>query len=413
MSKTRERPSPSIPELELRDVKSLADFQASPYLVLSLYVNADTRTQEINALRSRAHELLHEARAELERRWGELTHAVREAARCDLERSRAFIDAFRPQGPCRGLALFACGGRDWWQHFPLPRSVPDRYAWDADPLILPVLRIVEDYPRTGVVLLDRQTARFFGSRLGEVEELRQVRDDVPGQVREGGLQGLMERRIERHVEWHVHEHVKHAAAEARAIFARWPVQRLLVGGNRELFEDFRHCLVWQIRDLWARELEIEAAAPIEQVREVVLAAEEAVERDQEAAVLRQLYDEWRSNNYGVVGIPETLRALYMGDVETLAVMADLQRPGCRCERCGALSDGGDECPICHSRDRRPCPDLVDEAIEDTLAQGGEVEVVGEHPEFRRDGGIGALLRFRPQGARHPEEEAAGAGSAPS
>jgi peptide subunit release factor 1 (eRF1) len=410
VSKTRERPSPSIPELEMRDVKSLADFQASPYLVLSLYVNADTRTQELNVLRSRAHALLHEARAELERRWSELTHAVREAARDDLERSRAFVDEFRPRGACRGLALFACGGREWWQHFPLPRPVPDRFAWDADPLILPVLRIVEDYPRTGVILLDRETARFFGSRLGEVEELRRVRDDVPGRVREGGLQGLMERRIERHIEYHVHEHLKHAAAEARAIFERWPVARILVGGNRELFEDFRHCLVWQIRNLWAREMEIEADAPIEQVREVVLAAEEAAEREQDAALLRRLYDEWRSNGYGVVGIPETLRALYVGDVETLAVVADLQRPGFRCERCGALSEGGDECPICRSRDRRPCSDLVDEAIEDALAQGGEVEVVGEHSEFRRDGGMGALLRFRPPGARRLDEEAVGAGS---
>jgi peptide chain release factor subunit 1 len=400
-----------MPALNRREVSSLANFQADPYLVLSLYLNATPtlragtrRTQEVNTIRSRAHSLLHQARAELERRWNELEHAVREAARDDLERCRAFVDTFVPRGACRGLALFACGGRDWGQHFSLPRPVPDRYAWDSDPLILPALRIVEDYPRTVVILLDRETGRFFRSRLGEVEELQPVRDDVPGRVKEGGMDGLMERRIERHVDWHVHEHVKHVAAEARQIFQSWPAARLMVSGNRELFEDFRHCLVAPLRDRWVRELEIEASAPIERVREVVLAAEEELEREREAEMLRQLYDEWRSGGYGVVGIDPTLRALFFTEVQTLVVDADLRRPGRRCEQCGALTQADDRCPICGSTDLRACADLADEAIEDALAQSGEAEVVGEHAEFRRDGGMGGLLRFRPQRSREVNQE---------
>jgi peptide subunit release factor 1 (eRF1) len=404
MSATRDIPRQELPALNRREVLSLADFQADPYLVLSLYLNADGRTQEVNTVRSRAHSLLHQAREELERRWNELEHVVREAARRDLECCRAFVDGFLPRGACRGLALFSCSGRDWWQHFPVPRPVPDRFAWDSDPLILPALRVVEDYPRTGVILLDREIGRFFRSRLGEVEELQPVRDDVPGKVKEGGMDGLMERHIERHVDWHVHEHLKHVAAQARQIFRTWPAARLMMGGNPELFEDFRHCLAAPLRDLWVRDLEIEAGAPAERVREVVLAAEEALEREREAELLRQLYDEWRSGGYGVVGIDPTLRALFFREVQTLVVDADLQRPGWRCAQCTALTPSEDRCPICGSTERRACADLADEAIEDALAQSGEAEVVGEHAEFHRDGGMGGLLRFRPPQSRDIPQE---------
>jgi peptide subunit release factor 1 (eRF1) len=244
-----------------------------------------------------------------------------------------------------------------------------------------------------------------------VEELRLVRDDVPGKVKEGGMDGLMERRIERHVDWHVHEHLKHVAAETREVFRSWPVARLMVGGNRELFEEFRRCLVAQLRDRWVRDLEIEADAPIEQVHEVVLTAEAERERELETERLRQLYDRVpakrveRSGGYGVVGIPETLRALYMGEVQTLVVDADLQQPGFRCTSCGALWNAGDQCPICQSRNLQSRADLADEAIEDALAHGGEVDVVGGHAEFRQDGGLGGLLRFKPEQSRDLNQEA--------
>lgn len=405
MSKPETRFLTEIPSLNQREVQQLAAFQARPYLVLSIYLNADGRAREPGVVRSQAHALLHQARMELESRWDRLAHAVREAARADLERCRAFVDSFLPHGACRGLAVFSCAGRHWWQHFSVPRPVPDRILWDFDPLVLPAVRLLEDYPQTGVVLLDWKEGRYFGSRLGEVEELRVVRDEVPGRVRVGSWYGLADKRIERHIEDHVRRHVQHVAAEARRIFEAWPITWLLVGGNAELFEDFRHCLVYTLRQRWAKELKLPAHASLEEVREAVLAAEQELEHQRETALLQQLYDEWRAGAYGVVGVAETLRALAAGEVQTLISDASLQRPGFRCETCGSLSEAGDRCPLCGATSLRACADLVDEAIEDTLAQGGQAEVVGDQEEFRRDGGLGALLRFRLRPATGTSERA--------
>src|SRR5438874_2143200 len=128
--------------MDPRDVAALSSFRGDPYLVLSLYMDADARQQELSGVRSRSHSLLHAAREELTRRWDALEHAVREAALDDLERGRAFLDTYLPHGACRGLALFSCAGRDWWQEFFLPRTVPDRCVWGSDPLVLPTLRLL-------------------------------------------------------------------------------------------------------------------------------------------------------------------------------------------------------------------------------------------------------------------------------
>jgi hypothetical protein len=171
---------------------------------------------------SRSHSLLHEAREELTRHWAALEHAVREAALDDLERCRAFPDAYLPHGACRGLAFFFRAGRDWWQEFLLPRSVPDRCVWGSDPLVLPTLRLLQ--------------------------------------------------------------HPSHGSA---------------VGGEE--------------------------------------ATEEARRHKRQEALLSQLFETWRSDGFGIVGVPGTLRALYLDEVQTLLIDPDIQRAGFRCAHCGALS----------------------------------------------------------------------------
>jgi hypothetical protein len=268
--------------LTSQEVASLFAFRGDPYLVLSLYIDVDARYQELSAVRSRSHALVHHAREALLHRGEALEHAVREAALDDLERCRAFLDAYLPRGACRGLALFSCAGQDWWQDYGLPRPVPDRWMWDSEPLVQPTLRLLEADARRGAPASERTFAAY-----------------------------------------------------------------------------------------------------------------EQRERARAAGLVRQLYDAARSGGAGVVGVPETLRALYLDEVQALLIDADLRLAGCRCASCGALSAGGERCPICGLTDLRACPDVGDEAIGDALARGGQAELLEDPGELRRDGGMGAVLRFKP------------------
>lgn len=276
-----------------RAVQNLVNLQTAPYLLLSLYIGASP-SEEVNAFRSRGHSLLHEAHVALEEQWTRLHHEVREAAREDLKRCREFIDGFVPRGGCMGLAIFSCAGRNWWQHYPLPRPVTSVFEWNYDPLLRPAIRLVDDYPRTGVVLISGTEGRFYGSRLGEIEELHAVREDWPRRLRGGGWSGLMERRVERFVEEHLRRHLKHVAATAREIFRNWSVAQIFVGGDAKLFQDFRHCLPNELRALWVCNLDVPVDTPFEILRDTVLAKEKELRYRYEEELLNQLYSEWKA-----------------------------------------------------------------------------------------------------------------------
>jgi peptide subunit release factor 1 (eRF1) len=88
----------------------------------------------------------------------------------------------------------------------------------------------------------------------------------------------------------------------------------------------------------------------------------------------------------------TLRALARGQVRSLLVNADASEPGFRCGDSGRLARTERECR--GEGDPIPVLDIVDDAIEEALRQGVDVNVVYE-PEARDAiDGLGALLRFR-------------------
>jgi len=62
-------------------------------------------------------------------------------------------------------------------------------------------------------------------------------------------------------------------------------------------------------------------------------------------------------------------------------------PGYACGRCGALSTGSDDCPDWGTA-ARAVPDLLEEMVQRTLDDDGQVTVIGDAPFI-----IAAKLRF--------------------
>jgi peptide subunit release factor 1 (eRF1) len=92
------------------------------------------------------------------------------------------------------------------------------------------------------------------------------------------------------------------------------------------------------------------------------------------------------------GITETLRALSRGQVRALLVNADATKPGFRCGASGRLALTEEDC----RGEGAPVPvlDVIDDAIEEALRQGVDVNVVYESEARDAIEGLGALLRFR-------------------
>ena len=127
------------------------------------------------------------------------------------------------------------------------------------------------------------------------------------------------------------------------------------------------------------------------VHSATLAVREGYERESERSLVHEML-EGLGSGWGLNGMAPTLRALARGQVRSLLVHADASEPGFRCGDTGRLALTERECR--GEGEAIPVLDVVDDAIEEALRQGVDVNVVYE-PEARDAiDGLGALLRFR-------------------
>jgi peptide subunit release factor 1 (eRF1) len=132
-------------------------------------------------------------------------------------------------------------------------------------------------------------------------------------------------------------------------------------------------------------------ATLASVHAATLAVREGYERASERALVHEML-EGIGTGWGINGLRPTLAALARGQVRSLLVHADASEPGFRCGDSGRMALTPREC----RGEGEPIPvlDVVDDAIEEALRQGVDVNVVYE-PEAREAiESLGALLRFR-------------------
>ena len=128
------------------------------------------------------------------------------------------------------------------------------------------------------------------------------------------------------------------------------------------------------------------AEVLEAVLEVRSRSERAAEADDVSSLKEGIATGWAVN-----GLAGTLEALARGRVRTLLVDPMAEQVGVRCRETGRLALAGSDCDTEGGGD--PIPDVVDEAIEETLRQGGHIDVVEDDGLRAKIDGVAALLRF--------------------
>src|SRR5260221_10632955 len=153
-------------------IEALEAFQSEGWPVVSSYLSVYGKALLPQEVVKHANNLVHEGKLSLAEL--ELSHDARAALEHDLMRIYVFVEHEFERGDCKGLAIFSCSGRDFWQVYPLPRPVHDRIEIGEHPYVRPLLVMMEDYPRYGIVLVDGNSARFFVVHLGEIVEFEEA-----------------------------------------------------------------------------------------------------------------------------------------------------------------------------------------------------------------------------------------------
>lgn len=278
------------------------------------------------------------------------------------------LEAGRP-----GLALFASGTDDYFFAVPLPHRPANEVTWGERPLLGPLEEILDECERIAVVLFDKERARLFSVYLGEIEERRTLRDDVPGKQATGGWFALAQARYARHHEDHVVRHAKHVIRELMGMLGARPFDRLLIGGPDEAVALLRHQLPRPLRSRLAGSINLELFAPDTAVLRAALQVAETIERQEEQAAVEELL-EAASTPHVALGLRATLEALNDRRVHRLFIAGSFVGEAGECPRCERVVAGLERCPTCGTL-TQAIGDLRERILEMARRQGARIEIV--------------------------------------
>ncbi|HEX2700301.1 MAG TPA: hypothetical protein VHM89_08890 [Acidimicrobiales bacterium] len=363
-------------------IRSLASFKGGDHPVVSVYLDVDGR----RFVRPRDYELHLEA---LLRRAAEQANGNAPAE--DLRRIEAHVKAGLDRHRTRGVALFSCLPGGLWNVVELPVAVRNQVVVNATPHIRQLEGVLDNNERFGVLLADRQRARMFVFDLGELVDKSELFDALPRHEDDRG--DWDKDHVRDHTAEAAHHHLKRAADVAFAAFQQQEFAHLIVGAPDEIANEVERLLHSYLKDRLAARINVPVQASDAAICEAALEVGAQVERARHARLVRRLRDAVGSGSGGVAGLAPVLSALVERRVDTLLVSDGYEAPGWRCHSCGYVAVRGPACPVCPSSTMAKVDDVVEEAVEDALAQSCGVEVVVGDADLDVLGRVGALLRF--------------------
>ena len=325
-----------------------------------------------------------------------LSREISDEVARDLGRVQEFLRNPANLPHTQGVAIFACEGIGLFEAVPLPVVHRSRLSVDVSPLVRELASVEEEFGRLLTVVLDRSRARFFEVTAFDARELVGLRSETTRGKRfhgdHDGSGGWGEHTYNNRIRQEKQRHYEAIARELFVMDRRRPAHGIVLagtGGEASAVEPFLHTYLTE-RLIGTVKLNPKEATT-SSVHSATLAVREGYERASERALVHEML-EGVGTGWGVNGLSPTLKALARGQVRSLLVNSDAGEPGFRCGDSGRLALTEREC----RGEGEPVPvlDIVDDAIEEALRQGVDVNVVYE-PEARDAiESLGALLRFR-------------------
>lgn len=358
--------------------------------VLSLYLDVD---QSKPSNRKRGFETV------LQNLLRDASQNLEESARAEFEQNRArllrFLHSYTPRK--KSLVVFSDARHDFWWDREFPILLPSVARFERAPYLRPLIEALDEHERYGVVLMDKEKARFFTVYLGEIQEHEALFDEVPRRTVTTSMDRIWsQKNLQRHHDMHVHGHAVRVVERLREVMEQHRFDRLLVGGTVEAVGELMRVLPKRMRERVVGTLSLPITASEQEVLAETLRLQEQVEREAEQRLVESLITAANKGDRAVLGPTATLEALHEGRVGRLLYARHHQITGSICAGCGALfwNPPPPRCWYCGGN-LEVVSDFLEHILERTLALGGGVEEVrGPAAEkLEAVGGLGAFLRY--------------------
>lgn len=358
-----------------RELQELAGFESKGSAVLSLFLNTDLKQQPKEQCKLVLRNLLEQVGGP--------------ASEKDVAKVERFFE-LEYDWQARSVAVFSLAERKLWRVYPLMVPVTSDVHIGDRLYLKPLTQLLDEHDRYGVVLIDRESARFLLINLGQIEEKSEWIGRDLKHHKQGGFAAS---RYQRHVNRQAEQNLK-LAAEATIRFCKESrCSGIILGGSDETLPQFQAMLpkVLQKQIIGTIGMDMAASATEVMHRSTELIQEEEHRRKQK--LVDDMITATAKGAGAVTGLADSFYVAHEGRVHTLIVERDFEADGYLCDGCNYVSaEPIAKCPFCGGK-----PQLVHGAvnrvIQRVIEAGGKVETVRGSEALAKAGHIGAILRY--------------------
>jgi peptide chain release factor subunit 1 len=348
--------------------------------ILSLYLDADSGQEPIDAIKLRVRGMLKNAQLSSE------TGAS--AIERYLDHS---YDWSKP-----GLAVFSSTKGNFFRAYPSAVAFRNRLRVGDRPYLKPLTHLLDHYAYYGVILVDRVGARFFEFHLGELQATEGCMGEDVHKLKKGGGSSAVGMRGgvggARREEEVAHRNLREAAAEASRFFANKPIRRLFLGGTAETVAVLRELLPKKLQSRIAGTFAIDMTAGDHEVGARSLALLQEANSKREQKLVKDLIAIHAKGGNAVIGLDDTLQAVSDKRVQTLIISDGYREAGYVHPESGFVVSNVAKSPLSVA-ELKEVEDVIDAAVSLAMTQGGHIEVVTDNDQLEEAGRIGAILHY--------------------
>jgi stalled ribosome rescue protein Dom34 len=368
-------------------LQHLLSFEPTAAPVISLYL--DTRADQHGQ-----HNVLPFVRKQLSERSKSFENQSEEQLSFeeDFVRIIRYLEGEVPPS-IQGLAIFACSAeKDWFEvgQFDVPFERNRLFVSDR-PHLYPLARLIDQYRRYAVVLADTNRAQIFVFAAGRAVEREEVENVKTKHTKVGGWSQARYQRHERN--YHL-QHAKEVVDILEKIVRDEEIEQVVLAGDETtviplLREQMPKALAEKVIDAVSLGIDTPEHKVLEESLKVFQLHDSLTDMEK----VERLLNEYRADDLGVAGAPETLAALSNGQVEEMLIAAkaeSIQFDEDEVEKVLKLYPTDEPSPDELSQ-RTVADELVRRA---NLLSSARVTFIEDSTRLERLGGVGGFLRYR-------------------
>ena len=302
------------------------------------------------------------------------------------------------------VVMFLWWDTDMWEIVELPRPVKNRYYFEKQPVVKPLLWYMDEYKKFLVLVLDKRQAQVYLQFMGDIRKIEEVldtfwefwwtkdkygwfpRDAAPwgGMYENADAEEWVLRRYVNKL-WNELVHLKEKLWYDRlVVFVPEKMKHIV---EEELHRDLKNILAKVITWNYTK-------ANKNQIRDIVLEVEQELERQEENQMIEEIYNNIWVSDYKkwVAGLKPVLDHLNAQAVWYLLIHENMEFPGYIWKETWMLYTKPEDKVT--DEELIPISDLTNDMITKAIDQDARVNFVPDNPKLKEMWGVAAMVRFK-------------------